>query len=86
MKQRFKEIHPLCLAGLDPEPLFRSLISTATLSRLQPFERLGNTMKLLHPEILAAYRSETNNSIAENINSQIQAAIVMARGFNACVV
>ena len=81
MKQRFKEIHQLCRKGADPEPLYRSWISWARRSRLEPFKRLGNTLKAHLPGILAAYRLGASNAIAENINSQIQAAIVRARGF-----
>ena len=65
----------------DPEPLYRSWISWARRSRLEPFKRLGNTLKAHLPGILAAYRLGASNAIAENINSQIQAAIVRARGF-----
>ena len=81
MKQRFKEIHPLCRQGADPEPLYRSWISWARRSRLEPFKRLGKTLKAHLPGILAAYRMGVSNAVAENINSQIQAAIVRARGF-----
>jgi transposase len=81
MKQRYKEIHLMCRAGADPEPLYRSWISWAKRSRLEPFKRLGKTLKSHLPGILAAYRFGTSNAVAENINSQIQAAIVRARGF-----
>ena len=47
MKLRFKEIHQLCRNGTDPEPLYRSWISWARRSRLEPFKRLGNTLKAL---------------------------------------
>jgi len=81
MKERYKEIHQQCRAGDDPEPLFRSWISWARRSRLEPFKRLGKTLKAHLPGILAAYRLGASNAVAENINSQIQAAIVRARGF-----
>ena len=81
MKERYKEIHQQCRAGEDPEPLFRSWISWARRSRLEPFKRLGKTLKAHLPGILAAYRLAASNAVAENINSQIQAAIVRARGF-----
>ena len=81
MKQRYKEIHLMCRAGADPEPLYRSWISWAKRSRLEPFKRLGRTLKAHLPGILAAYRLGASNAVAENINSQIQAAIVRARGF-----
>jgi transposase len=42
---------------------------------------LGKTLKAHLPGILAAYRLGASNAVAENINSQIQAAIVRARGF-----
>ena len=38
-------------------------------------------MKALLPDVLAAYRMAVSNAVAENNNSQIQAAIVRARGF-----
>ena len=81
MKERYQEIHQQCRAGEDPEPLFRSWISWARRSRLEPFKRLGKTLKAHLPGILAAYRLGASNAVAENINSQIQAAIVRARGF-----
>ena len=81
MKQRFKEMHPLCRNGADPEPLYNSWISWARRSRLEPFKRLGSPLKAHLPGILAAYRLGANNSVAENINSQIQAAVVRARDF-----
>lgn len=81
MKERYKEIHQRCRTGEDPEPLFRSWISWARRSRLEPFKRLSKTLKAHLPGILAAYRLAASNAAAENINSQIQAAIVRARGF-----
>lgn len=81
MKHRHQEIHQLCRAGADPEPLYRAFISWARRSRLEPFKRLGATLKSHLPGILAAYRLGASNAVAENINSQIQAAIVRARGF-----
>jgi transposase len=81
MKERYKEIHQLCRAGAAPEPLFSAFISWTRRSRLEPFKRLGKTLKAHLPGILAAYRRGASNAVAENINSQIQAAIVRARGF-----
>ena len=81
MKERYQEIPQLCRAGADPAPWFRSWISWARRSRLEPFKRLGKTLKAHLPGILAAYRLGASNAIAENLNSQIQAAIVRARGF-----
>jgi transposase len=81
MKERYKEIHAQCRAGAEPEPLFRAFISWTRRSRLDPFKRLGKTPKAHLPGILAAYRLGASNAVADNINSQIQAAIVRARGF-----
>jgi len=81
MKQRFKEIHHLCRLGADPEPLYRSWISWARRSRLEPFKRLGKTLRNHLPGILAAYQRGLTNAAAESLNSQVQAAIVRARGF-----
>lgn len=81
MKHRYQEIHQLCRDGADPEPLIRAWISWARRSRLNPFKKLGATLKAHLPGILAAYRLGVSNAVAENINSQIQAAIVRARGF-----
>ncbi|MDD1650498.1 MAG: transposase [Methylococcaceae bacterium] len=50
-------------------------------SRLEPFKRLGKTLKAHLPGILAACRHGTSNAVTENRNSQIQAASVRARGF-----
>jgi transposase len=80
-QERFREIHQLCRLGADPEPLYRAWISWARRSRLEPFKRLGKTLKQHLPGILAAYRRGLSNAVAENLNSQIQAAIVRARGF-----
>ena len=71
----------MCRAGEDPESLYRSWISWAKRSRLEPFKRLSKTLTSHLPGILAAYRLGASNAVAENINSQIQAAIVRARGF-----
>jgi len=81
MKHRFQEIHRLCRAGEEPEPLYRAWTSWARRSRLEPFKRLGATLKTHLPGILAAYRLGASNAVAEIINSQIQSAIVRARGF-----
>jgi len=40
MKQRYKEIHLMCRAGADPEPLYQSWITWAKRSRMEPFKRL----------------------------------------------
>ena len=74
-------IHRLCRAGEEPEPLYRAWTSWARRSRLEPFKRLGATLKTHLPGILAAYRLGASNAVAEIINSQIQSAIVRARGF-----
>jgi hypothetical protein len=42
---------------------------------------LGKILKAHLPGILPAYRLDAGNAAAKNINSQIQAAIVRARGF-----
>ena len=81
MKQRHKEIHLMCRTGADPEPLYRSWISRTNRSRLEPFKPLSKTLKSHLPGILAACRLSASNAVAENINSQIQAAIVKARVF-----
>ena len=81
MKERYQEIHQRCRAGEAPEPLFRAWIAWARRSRLEPFKRLGKTLKAHLPGMLAAYRLGASHAVAENINSQIQAAIVRARGF-----
>jgi transposase len=81
MKERYQEIHQQCRADESPEPLLRSWIAWARRSRLEPFKRLGKTLKAHLRGILAADRLGASNAVAENINSQIQAAIVRARGF-----
>jgi hypothetical protein len=68
MKQRYKELHLMCRAGAAPEPLYRSWISWAKRSRLEPFKRLGKTLKSHLPGTLAAYRLGASNAVAENIN------------------
>jgi transposase len=67
----------------DMHWLQRSDLKTAWArrSRLEPFKRLGKTLKAPLRGILAADRLGASNAVAENINSQIQAAIVRARGF-----
>jgi transposase len=81
MKQRYKELHLMCRAGADPEPPCRSWISWAKRTRLKPFKRLSKTLKGHLPGLHAAYRLGASNAVAENIKSQIQTAIVRARGF-----
>lgn len=93
MKERFKDIHRRASRGEAAEPLYRSWISGslsfsamrrlswARRSRLEPFKKLGKTLKTHLPGILAAYEHKLTNAAAESINSQVQAAIVRARGF-----
>lgn len=81
MKERFKEIHRRASAGEPPEPLYRAWISWARRSRLEPFKKLGKTLKDHLSGILAAYEHHLTNAAAESINSQVQAAIVRGRGF-----
>jgi transposase len=49
MKERFKEIHQRCRQGEPVEPLYRAWISWAKRSRLEPFKKLANTIKLQIP-------------------------------------
>lgn len=81
MKERFKDIHRRASQGEAAEPLYRRWISWARRSRLEPFKQLGKTLKAHLPGILAAYERGMSNAAAESINSQVQAAIVRARGF-----
>lgn len=81
MKERFKDIHRRASQGEAAEPLYRAWISWARRSRLEPFKKLGQTLKDHLPGILAAYDHQLTNAAAESINSQVQAAIVRARGF-----
>lgn len=81
MKERFKDIHRRASQGEAAEPLYCAWISWARRSRLEPFKKLGQTLKDHLPGILAAYDHQLTNAAAESINSQVQAAIVRARGF-----
>jgi hypothetical protein len=57
---------------------FQKLCAPASLTRIS---WSTSWPKPSLPGILAAYRLGASNAVAENINSQIQAAIVRARGF-----
>lgn len=81
MKERFKDIHRRASQGEAAEPLYRRWIAWARRSRLAPFKKLGKTLKAHLPGILASYEHKLTNAAAESINSQVQAAIVRARGF-----
>jgi transposase len=81
MKERWGEIHHLARQGHAPEPLIRAWISWARRSRLEPFKKLGATLRDHLDGILNAYTQNLSNAAAESLNSLVQAAIVRARGF-----
>lgn len=80
-KERFKDIHRRASQGEEAGPLYRGWIFWARRSRLEPFKKLGKTLKDHLPGILAAYQHKLTNAAAESINSQVQAAIVRTRSF-----
>lgn len=81
LKERWREIHQLARQGQPAEPLYKAWISWARRCRLAPFKKLGQTLRKHLPGILNAYKHHVSNAAAESINSQIQAAIVRARGY-----
>ncbi|NYT26423.1 transposase, partial [Alcaligenaceae bacterium] len=56
-------------------------ISWARRSRLEPFKRLGATLKTHLAGIVQSFTLGLSNGTAESINAQVAAAIVRARGF-----
>lgn len=81
LKERWREIHQLARQGQPAEPLYQAWISWARRCRLAPFKKLGQTLRQHLPGILNAYQHQVSNAAAESINSQVQAAIVRARGY-----
>ena len=81
MKERWREIHHLARCGQPAEPLYKVWISWARRCRLAPFKTLGKTFRDHLEGILNAYDLKVSNAAAESINSQVQAAIVRARGY-----
>jgi transposase len=81
LKERWREIHQLARQGQAAEPLYKAWISWARRCRLAPFKALGKTFREHLPGILNAYDQQVSNAAAESINSQVQAAIVRARGY-----
>jgi transposase len=81
MKERWREIHHLARQSHPAEPLYKAWISWARRSRLAAFKKLGKTFRDHLEGILNAYKLNISNAAAESINSQVQAAIVRARGY-----
>jgi transposase len=81
LKERWREIHQLARQGQPAEPLYQAWIAWARRCRLTPFKKLGQTLREHLPGILNAYQYHVSNAAAESINSQVQAAIIRARGY-----
>jgi transposase len=81
MKERWREIHHMARQGQSAQPLYQAWISWARRCRLAPFKKLGKTFRDHLEGILNAYDLKVSNAAAESINSQVQAAIVRARGY-----
>lgn len=81
LKERLREIVVLARTGQPPRELFTQWISWARRCRLEPFKRLGATLREHIDGIVNTFELGLSNAPAESINAQVQAAIVRARGF-----
>lgn len=81
LKEALRDIVAQGSESLRLDTLLDRWISWARRSRLEPFKRLGATVRTHRHGILASFRLGMSNATAESINSRIQMAIARARGF-----
>lgn len=81
LKERLRDILRAARSGEDPTGDLGRWISWARRSRLQPFKRLGATVRSHIDGIVNSYTQGLSNGTAESINSKIQATMARARGF-----
>jgi transposase len=79
LKERFRDI--LQLTGDEAASALKAWISWARRCRLEPFKRVGATLKAHFDGIVNALRYRRHNGAVENMNGQIQAAKTRARGY-----
>jgi transposase len=82
MKERLRDI--LAWRHVPHVPvvtLLEQWIGWARRSRLEPFKRLGATLRTHWDGVCNMLRHANSNARAESINADIQAAIARARGF-----
>jgi transposase len=64
------------------DELIGRLLARLSRSRLQPFVRLGRTIRKHHPGILAARRLKITNARAEAMNNKVKLIVRRAYGFH----
>jgi hypothetical protein len=81
MKECYKAIYRRCRAGEDPEPLFRSWISWALRSWLEPFKHLIKSLRAICPAFLQPTGLMPAMHPQKTSTDRSKAAIIRARGF-----
>lgn len=81
LKEALRTLFEKAKDGTDPEPALKRWVSWARRCRLEPFKRLGATVRDHLPGILNSFQLGLSNGTAESINAKIQTAIARARGF-----
>jgi transposase len=84
LKQGLREVYSLSVAGNceeKAEAFLKRWISWARRSRLEPFKRLGTTLKDRLPGVVHGMLDGRSNAYVEAMNGMLQQAKTAARGF-----
>jgi len=82
LKEMVREIFKPGLTVAAVEKLIDRLLSRLSRSRLQPFVRLGRTIRKHRQGILAARRLRLSNARAESLNNKVKLIVRRAYGFH----
>jgi len=82
MKEMVREIFRSGLTVAAVEKLIDRLLARLSRSRLQPFVRLGRTIRKHRQGILAARRLGLSNARAESLNNKVKLIVRRAYGFH----
>jgi transposase len=82
MKEMVRAIFAAGLSVAAVEKLIDRLLNRLSRSRLQPFVRLGRTIRKHKPGILAARRLKLSNARAEALNNKVKLIVRRAYGFH----
>lgn len=81
LKERLRRIFEEQPGPVQAEQMLRRWCSWARRSRLQPFKKLGATVRNHLPGILEHFRSGLSNGFIESMNALVQAAKARAKGY-----
>jgi transposase len=82
LKEATRAIFAPALSVADVEILIDRLLSRLARSRLEPFVRLGKTIRRHHDGILAAVRLGINQGRTEALNNKVRLIVRRAYGFH----